>query len=253
MADSKHRIDTFQHIYNRVTKENSDLVNLEAHRAPMPSGLRIERIVGKDLSFFYGEKCIFKNLNFEIKNGNPTLIRGASGSGKSTLINLIAGLINPANGSIKYYLSDGSILDAASMPYSIGYVPQHPIIFKGSLAYNVMLESELDQDSKNHLLESMQFVDDTGVFPINSWGVDSIAAGGSNLSGGERQRINIARAVALESQIIIMDEPTNSLDNSSSTAIMEKIHEYSRHNARIVVSTTHQSELHKMFNNIIDL
>jgi ABC-type lipoprotein export system ATPase subunit len=99
----------------------------------------------------------------------------------------------------------------------------------------------------------MKFVDDIGVFPINSWEVDSIATGGSNLSGGERQRINIARAFALESQIIIMDEPTNSLDNSSSTAIMEKIHEYSRHKERIVVSTTHQSELHKMFKNIIDV
>jgi ABC-type bacteriocin/lantibiotic exporter with double-glycine peptidase domain len=253
MADSKHRIDTFQHIYNRVIQENSDLVNLEAHRAPTPPDLRIERVVGKDLSFFYGEKCIIKNLNFEIRNGSPTLIRGASGSGKSTLINMIAGLINPTNGSIKYYLSDGSIIDAASMPYSIGYVPQHPIIFKGSLAYNVMLKSELDQDGRKHLSESMKFVDDIGVFPINSWEVDSIEAGGSNLSGGERQRINIARAVALESQIIIMDEPTNSLDNSSSTTIMEKIHEYSRLKERIVISTTHQSELHKMFTNIIDV
>jgi ABC-type bacteriocin/lantibiotic exporter with double-glycine peptidase domain len=253
MADSKHRIDTFQNIYNRVNQENSDLINLEAHRAPMPPDLRIERIVGKDLNFFYGEKCIIKNLNFKIRSGSPTLIRGASGSGKSTLINMIAGLIKPTSGSIKYYLSDGSIIDADSMPYSVGYVPQHPIIFKGSLAYNVMLESELDQGGRNHLLESMKFVDDIGVFPVNSWEVDSIEAGGSNLSGGERQRINIARAVALESQVLIMDEPTNSLDNSSSAAIMEKIHEYSRKKERIVVSTTHQSELHKMFKNIIDV
>jgi ABC-type bacteriocin/lantibiotic exporter with double-glycine peptidase domain len=253
MADSKHRIDTFQHIYNRVIQENSDLVSLEKHRTPMPPDLRIERVVGKDLNFFYGEKCVIKNLNFEIINGNPALIRGASGSGKSTLINMIAGLINPTSGSIKYYLSDGTIFEAASMPFSIAYVPQHPIIFKGSLVYNVMLKSELDQDDKNHLLKSMKFVDNIGVFPSDSWEVDSIEAGGSNLSGGERQRINIARAVALESQVIIMDEPTNSLDNSSSTEIMRNIHDHSRNERRIVVSTTHQSELHKMFKNIIDL
>jgi ABC-type bacteriocin/lantibiotic exporter with double-glycine peptidase domain len=253
MADSKHRIDTFQKIYNRVIQENSDLVSLEAHRTPTPLNLRIDRIVGKDLNFFYGEKCVIKNLNFEIRSGSPALIRGASGSGKSTLINIIAGLISPSSGSINYYLSDGAIVDAAAMPFSIGYVPQHPIIFKGSLAYNVLLKSELDQDDRDHLLECMKFVNGIGVFPVNTWELESVEAGGSNLSGGERQRINIARAVALESQVMIMDEPTNSLDDSSSIEIMAKIHQHSKHKSKIVISTTHQSNLHKMFENIIDV
>jgi ABC-type bacteriocin/lantibiotic exporter with double-glycine peptidase domain len=252
-SDSKHRVDIFQKIYTQVNQEKSDLESLESHKISMPPNLRIERIIAHELNFFHGEKQIIRNLNFEIVSGRSTLIRGASGSGKTTLLNLIAGLLQPKSGSIKYHLSDGSVFDASSLPFCIGYVPQQPIIFKGSLARNILLENRLDEISLMRLLEIMRIVDKGAFFSQKDWGIDSIEAGGSNLSGGEKQRINIGRAIALNSNVLIMDEPTNSLDSESAIAIIKEINEHSKSKNRVTISTTHQDELHGLFQQTINL
>jgi len=252
-ADSKHRVDSFFEIYSRVQLENSDFLDLDSHKIVMPPNLQIKKIVGQNLHFFYGENHVIKNMDFEITTERATLIRGPSGSGKSTLLNLIAGLTKPTNGCIKYFLSDGSVFDAISMPYRIGYVPQHPILFKGSVARNVILEKNINQEGKERLSEAMAIVDYKEVFPKEVWEETFVEAGGSNLSGGERQRINIARGIALQSDVLIMDEPTNSLDSESAIEIVKRIKEYAIREKKMVISTTHQNELHSFYENIIDL
>lgn len=253
LADSKHRVDSFFKVFDQISAEQSELNSPNSHKLPMPTNITIEKIVGKDLFFSYENELIIENLNFEITGQSSTLIRGKSGSGKTTLLNLIAGLLNPTSGSVKYYLSDGSIHEAVAVQYAIGYVPQYPVIFKGSLARNVILQEELDEYEYSRLSEVMSVVDDSDIFPKANWLKDSIPAGGSNLSGGERQRLNIARGIALQSNILIMDEPTNSLDSISASHIILGVSDYVVRRKGILISTTHQSEFHTFFQNVIDL
>jgi len=253
IADSKHRVETFNKITAHVDINNSKIPDSELHRISMPAGVSILRIVGDNLNFYHENKHVIKSLSFVIYGASSTLIKGASGSGKTTLLNLISGLLKPSSGSIKYFLSDGSIFDADSIPYRIGYVPQHPIIFKGSIARNVMLTEILDEESKACFEESMRFVDGERVFQEEQLEKEFIEAGGSNLSGGERQRINIARGIALQSKLLVMDEPTNSLDTDSSMTLIKGIRDYSMQSGKILILTTHQNELHSLFEHLIDL
>lgn len=253
IADSKHRVEVFNRITTRVELNDSKVPNSELQRISMPADVHILRIVGDNLNFYHGTKQVLKDLSFVIYGSSSILIKGASGSGKTTLLNLISGLLRPSSGSIKFYLSDGSIFDADSFPYQISYVPQHPIIFKGSIARNVMLTENLDEESKPYFEKSMKFVDSERVFQSEQLEQENIEAGGTNLSGGERQRVNIARGIALQSNLLVMDEPTNSLDSSSSATIIKAIKESSMRSNRILILTTHQNELHSLFEHFIDL
>ena len=193
----------------------------------------------KNVSFAYEGTAVdvLRDLSFRIKRGKTIGIVGVSGSGKSTLIELITGLFNPSKGCI---LVDGEILNTDKLPGwlgLIGYVPQSPYIYDGTLAENVAfgnhgVEIDYDQVKECCRMAAMQdFMDDMS-HGLNSY----IGERGVKLSGGQQQRVAIARALYNGPEIMIFDEATSSLDTKSEKAIQQTIYSFKGKQTLIIIA-----------------
>lgn len=202
----------------------SDLKCLESSAAAVDIGFK-EKIEFRDVSFYYPNgKQAFESLSLDIKFGSTTGIIGASGAGKSTLVDLITGCLSPCSGEI---LVDGKEIGPANIKLwtkKIGYVPQNPYFYDGTLASNVafgILEKAIDMDRVELCcnLAKMDFVNELPS-GFNSW----IGDGGVRLSGGQRQRISIARALYRNPELLILDEATSSLDAKTEKEILDTVY-----------------------------
>ena len=169
----------------------------------------------KNVSFSYdGNNKIFKNLNFKINKYDKIAIFGPSGSGKSTFINLLSGLLNLSSGNMyvdKHYINSSN---SNSWMKNIAYVSQDVSILDDTLINNITLKdkSPLDQNFLTNIINDVKLQD----IPLDK----KLGEKGSNISGGQKQRIGIARAIYLNSPVLIMDEATNSLDAETEQQIL---------------------------------
>ncbi len=171
----------------------------------------------KNLSFSYGENKILDNINLNIKNSEKVFLLGYSGSGKTTLINILLGLKIPNNGSIEYAGLDN--LDVFS------YVPQSLELFDDSIRNNLLLGNQhATEDDMKFVLESMNIWNKLNLINFNT-NINCLDLNINQISGGEKQRIAIARALISNKPIMLLDEPTSSLDVSNERMIIEKIME----------------------------
>ena len=184
------------------------------------------QIAFHNVSFSYQKNStlILEHINFTIKKGQSIGIIGSSGAGKSTLVDLMIGLLPPTEGNIAI---DGNIMhmDLAHRWRKImGYVPQAPFIFDGSLAENVAFRPNgigIDRDRVENCCMMAALQDVISELPD---GIDSqIGERGVQLSGGQRQRITIARALYDNPEVLIFDEATSSLDKKNEKEIQETI------------------------------
>jgi len=169
----------------------------------------------KDACFSYdGNNKIFKNLNFKINKYDKIAIFGPSGSGKSTFINLLSGLLNLSSGNMyvdKHYINSSN---SNSWMKNIAYVSQDVSILDDTLINNITLKdkSPLDQNFLTNIINDVKLQN----IPLDK----KLGEKGSNISGGQKQRIGIARAIYLNSPVLIMDEATNSLDAETEQQIL---------------------------------
>ncbi len=182
----------------------------------------IESIEMHKASFKYNDdKIILNKIDFKLFKGQKIGIIGESGSGKSTLVNLICGLLNKSSGKILVngiQLSDEEY--RKRLFNACGYVSQKPFLFNASIAENIS-NFELNPNIKkiNSLLDMVMLHEYIGKSEEII-----ITENQGNLSGGQAQRISIARALYADSEIIILDEPTSSLDYENKAIINEIIY-----------------------------
>ena len=182
-----------------------------------------DRLNIKNIDFNYGSKIIFKNLNFEIKKGSAIGIIGESGAGKTTLVNLLLGLLKPINGKI--FLDQKEITDNLYlMPNFFGYVPQDLFLLDSSIKNNVAFtleEKKINYDRLSYALNKSKL---NAMVNNSERGIESIIGEqGVKLSGGQKQRLGIARALYLNSKILIFDEATSALDLATEKEIIQEL------------------------------
>lgn len=206
----------------------------------------------KDVNFSYekSNKKILKNINFQIKKNQKIGITGPSGSGKSTLLSLLLGLVEPESGLIK--CDDQNIFQNLKFwQKKIGYVPQTIHLLddsiKNNICYGVNIKEINDLNLKNaiQISEINKFIDDMPN-KIDTW----IGHEGSRISGGQLQRIGIARAMYLNPSILILDEPTSSLDEENEEKIINRL--FSIPNITIIM-ISHNSKILNKCDQIINL
>ena len=173
--------------------------------------------------YLNSNKSIFQNLNLLIDKGKAIGIVGKSGSGKTTLINLISGLLYPAEGKIT---SDGVDIfkNIDSWQKKIGLVPQDNFLMDDSIIKNITFLNDEEKVNEKRLKDAInysglsEFIDklDSG---LNT----NVGEGGAFLSGGQIQRVILARLLYNDPEILILDEFTNSLDPESENHILEKL------------------------------
>ncbi|WP_149712139.1 type I secretion system permease/ATPase [Campylobacter concisus] len=173
------------------------------------------KIEFKNVSFTYPDttKGSLDRINFVIQPGEKVGIIGRNGPGKTTLQKIILGLYAPTEGSVLIDGIDINQIDPADLRRNIGYVPQDVVLFKGTVRENIVQKAPYVDDMQIIKAAKVSGVDEyVNAHPL---GFDMpVFERGDGISGGQRQSIAVARAFLLDSPIILLDEPTNSLDNT---------------------------------------
>lgn len=195
-------------------------------------------VIFNDVSFRYPGSTseVLTDINLEISQGELIAVIGPSGAGKSTLVDLLLGVINPTNGSVK--ISSKLPRDAIeSSPGAIAYVPQDVYLIPGTLEENVLLgfeNSDFNCQKAREALKRAQLEDFVDSLPLGYQ--TAIGERGIGLSGGQRQRIGIARALLTEPKLIVFDEATSSLDGETENRIKETIQSMKGNVTQVVVA-----------------
>lgn len=190
----------------------------------------------KDVSFSYNTSGeVVSGLNLEVKNGETIGIVGPSGSGKSTIVKLILGFYNPTKGDIYLYgerLMDWKLDSARSL---ISLVSQDTYLFPESIYNNIAFGKK--NATRDEVINASRLAGIHEFIESLPQGYDTfVGERGVRLSGGERQRIAIARAFLKDTPILILDEPTSSLDADSEKRIQESLEKLMAGRTTIVIA-----------------
>lgn len=167
------------------------------------------------------ENIILKEININIKQGEYIALVGKSGAGKSTLLRLLLGFERPTTGRIYFDNKDMSDLDVSLLRKHIGVVLQHDDLTPGNIFSNISGVCDLTIDEAWAVAEKCDIAKDILAMPMQM--NTMISMGGSGLSGGQKQRLLLARAIAGNPKILILDEATRALDNVTQRNVVENL------------------------------
>ena len=217
--DTKTSYETINEIISKTSERPS---GKEFVQRPDFSG-HIEFV---DVTFSYPgtEVPALKNASFTIHPGEHIAIIGRIGSGKSTIQKLILGLYEPDSGQILIDGIDIKQIDPADLRKHIGYVSQDIMLFRGTVKDNIIYRATHASDSA--MIRAAQISGTAEFIKKHPRGYEMpIGERGQGLSGGQRQSIGIARAFLLDSPIMLMDEPSNAMDQITEAALLRNLHE----------------------------
>lgn len=204
----------------------------------------------RDVSFSYPgvSQPALSKINLKIKAGEKVGIIGRIGSGKTTLEKLVLGLYAPTEGAVLVDGIDIKQIDPADLRRAIGYVPQDPVLFYGSLKYNLTLGAPFAED--DHMLEVARIAGIEDFAASHPDGYDMmIGERGDSLSGGQRQSVAVARALINDPSILLLDEPSSNMDNQSEAALKRRLKEAAV--SKTMVLITHRTALLELVDRLI--
>ncbi|MDF2541592.1 MAG: transporter ATP-binding protein [Herbinix sp.] len=179
-----------------------------------------------------------------IEQYKVTCIVGQSGSGKTTLLRLLNKLISCDSGEILYDNQDLTQIDSVKLRRAVVMLPQTPAIFKGSVKDNLLIGLKFSNKpsvSDEKLSQVLRMVH------LNK-GLDDSA---EKLSGGEKQRVALCRVILMEPEVLLLDEPSSALDESTEHLIIESIVNYSKENNKTLIMVTHSKNVANHFSDEI--
>ena len=221
-----------------------------------PAAVAVLRLEAVTRSYNLGlpsQTEVLHAIDMELHRGEFLALMGPSGSGKSTLLNLVGLLDRPTSGHIFINGDDTTRLDDAEITrlrgHTIGFVFQeHHLISAFNAIENVMMPMIVDTDRATADIEARAMALLTRV------GLAKVARNRSmNMSGGEQQRVAIARALAMAPDLVLADEPTGNLDTSSADKVFDLMREVNSESGTSFLMVTHNLELAKRCDRIIDL
>ncbi|MBR5417228.1 MAG: ATP-binding cassette domain-containing protein [Clostridiales bacterium] len=198
-----------------------------------------------DVSFSYKDKPILRSVSLEIRSGERLGIVGESGCGKSTLLKILAGLLTPDSGSATIY-------GKSTLPEirkHVALVMQSPMLLPVTIYENITLGHEIPDERIHEVLKQASLLSWIESLPdgINTYLGDRA----DELSGGQAQRISIARALCKDAPILLLDEPTASLDSATAESVLSSLDAAA--GKRTIVHVTHQVEYLKNYDRILHM
>ncbi len=196
----------------------------------------INSIVFKNINFGFGQLKTFQDLSLKIISGKINLIIGKSGSGKSTLFSLLLKEMKLDSGEILINENNINEFSEKEIYQNFSLLPQEPYIFADSIFENIRIAKP--QSSKNEVLNSIKI---SGAFEFINKLPDKLntylSEGGINLSGGQKQLISLSRIILTNPKAILLDEPTNNLDEKSINRLKELLKIWGQENKLILINT----------------
>lgn len=233
----------------------ADLLGVEPDIEDRPDAVKATQLRGdirfEHVSFGYLKGCpVLADLCFQILPGQRVAIVGPSGSGKSTLVNLLLRLYQPSSGSIMLDGRDLAEYQRESLRHEIGVVLQDTLLFRASIADNISYGAE--HATLEQIIDAAREANAHDFISRLPHGYETvIGERGSTLSGGQRQRICLARALVKQPSILVLDEPTASLDQGSATYVREAITRIQADRTTLVI--THHFVGMELFDHILVL
>lgn len=178
---------------------------------------------------------VLNNINFIIHKGEKVGVIGLSGTGKTTLIDLISGLLLPSNGIIKINGMNLNSTLVAEWKNTIGYLPQHPYIFPGSINENIAFGIQPEKQNYKLIEKSLMAVK-LGELEKRTSKYKELIESGRNLSGGQAQRLALARLHYINKDFIIIDEGTSALDIETEKYVIDNLLGKDRIQTMIVIT-----------------
>jgi len=206
----------------------------------------------KNLSFYYKNKMIINNLNFQINSGDKILIYGSSGSGKTTFLKIISGLYNPTDGLIDYKYKINIVKPTPIyLSKKFIYIPQNSYLFDGSILQNITLNfsSLINVKTKKKVMKTIKEFNLNEYFNNFSNGLDTVIHSNSSMiSGGQKQIISIVRALFNNPKFLVLDETLNALNNELQFNIIKKL----LNKDITIILISHNSNMKKYFRTIYE-
>ena len=204
----------------------------------------------KEVEFTYpeSEQKVLNNISLKLKAGEKVAILGKVGCGKTTILKLVLGLHHCSSGSVMIDGANVQQLRADDKRKNIGVVLQNPYLFSGSIRDNIAFG--LDVVSEEEILEAAKISCCLDFINKLQNGFDYyLSENGRELSGGQRQAITLARAIVRKPKILLLDEPTSSMDQSTEKLVIENLNNYFGDQTLILV--THRMSLLKMVDRVV--
>ena len=203
--------------FSKELKENVE------KKSTAPLSEPVKELTLSNVSFYYGETKVLKDINLQINKKETVAFVGESGSGKTTLVNIIAGLLPVDKGEFYINSTRSNELNILSFQRRIGYITQDPVIFNDTLYNNVTFWSD-GEENRDRFWKAIQraaIFDFVNKLPDKEHTI--LGNNGVNLSGGQKQRLSIARELFKEVEILILDEATSALDSETEKEIQKNI------------------------------
>lgn len=178
----------------------------------------------RDVSLQIDGRPVLKNISFSVKAGSRTAIIGPTAAGKTQLLNLLTHLGKPNSGSILYDNRDIAAYKRHTLHSQVGIVFQDSIIFNMSLRENIAFNDEVTEDAMNRAITTAALSDFVASLPEQLDAV--VSERGNSLSGGQKQRIMLARALAIEPKVLLLDDFTARVDNHTEQQILDNLSRY---------------------------
>lgn len=212
---------------------------------PLEPSITFENVVFR---YPKSEKETLRNINFQIRAGEKVGILGKMGSGKSTIGRLAIGLYQPQDGSVKFGGVDIRQLDMSELRPRIGFVSQDNYLFYGTVRDNIAIGVHNADD--NMILRAATIAGVTDFVKLSPAGFGlMVGERGMNLSGGQRQSVAIARALLLDSDVLILDEPSSNMDHTSEELLKNRLRSIIEHKTVIII--THRPSMLDLVDRLI--
>ena len=228
----------FQSLRKIIELINDALENREIESGKNILKKKIKNIKVKNLTHKYASNKIniLEKVNLNLKLGQSVGLIGESGSGKSTLLNILTGFYKPQNGKIIINEQDINFINLSKYREKISYLPQNAELFNCSILENLTFGRKKNEISEKEINSCLESAHCKFVFDLPKKTEEIIGDRGQLLSGGQRQRLVIARAILNNSEILILDEATNGLDEASEKKIMETLKKIKNKSIQIICS-----------------
>jgi ATP-binding cassette subfamily B protein len=198
----------------------------------------------RDLTFGYGATPVLRHVSVKIAAGQTVALVGPTGSGKSTLISLLARLYEPPPGTVFVDGTDVRELPLATLRGAIGFVPQEAFLFSDSLAANVAFGFDAQKgDLKGSADRQQAILDAAAVARLDKDVMDfpkgydtMVGERGITLSGGQKQRTALARAIAIDPKILVLDDALSAVDTYTEEEILSRLRDVMRRRTSFIVS-----------------
>ncbi|WP_301921887.1 ABC transporter ATP-binding protein [Ferruginibacter sp.] len=199
-----------------VVLDTTEIPDTTTIKVPLQGNIELKNVI-----VMYGEKAALKKINFSVKRGSSLAVIGPTAAGKTQLLYLLTGLIKPAEGMVEFDGENIEKYNKENFHSQVGFVFQDSILFNMSIRENIAFSNLVTDESLAKAVATAELKDFVDSLPNK---LDTVVSErGTSLSGGQKQRIMLARALAINPKIVLLDDFTARVDTNTETKILQNL------------------------------